>query len=122
MHDPLPMGAVQRVEELQGDGHYVIGVQLPLFLDDLTQGRPPDQLHRQEEDGPLADVVLAEVVHRHDVGVLQLGTDRSLLAEALGEAVLGRGEVEGLEHLQGDLSPQGSLGGEVDHPHAPSDQ
>jgi hypothetical protein len=72
----------------------------------------------QGEVGPA--VVLAHLVHLHNVGMLQPRRYLRLGAEAA--PLLLAGERLRQDHLQGDQPPQTLLPGQVDHSHAASTQ
>ena len=78
----------------------------------LVQALAVDEGHREV----VLAVVLADLVDRHDVGMVEVGRRLGFAVEPL--HVLVRGELPGEDHLQGDRPVQLDLPGLVDHAHA----
>ncbi len=82
----------------------------------LRQRGPLDELHREV----LLALVLADLVDRHDVGMVEVGRRLGLGAEPLDVAA--RGEAAGEDHLERDDPVERRLPRLVDDPHpAPGD-
>ena len=79
---PLGVGIRQRLRHLQGDGQQArpIGRRVGPLAEDRRERLALDQLHGEE--GPVAEA--ADVVDRHDAGMLQLPADLRLLDEPPG--------------------------------------
>ena len=60
--------------------------------------------------------MLADLVDRHDAGMVEVGGGLGLEVEALDLVVAG--ELAGEDHLERDGPVQADLPGPVDHPHA----
>jgi hypothetical protein len=110
VHDPLGVGRVQRVGNLDSEREQRIQRQRSLG-EDVLQRASLEQLHRDEGTA----FILVDVVDRADVRVIQ-GRGRARLAPEPLERVL---VAEGLgQELQGDESAQLQILGPEDDAHA----
>ncbi len=110
MDQALLVGRSERVDEGDGEGEELRQLE-PFGRDDLAEGLPRDQLHREEE---LA-FDLFDGVERDDVGVVQGGEAAGLAPEARQPVrVTGHLRRQRLErHLPAELEVLGP----VHHPH-----
>ena len=110
VHDAARVAVVESFGHLDADVHDISETQR-LVADQPQQGGPADQRHDEEERALIA----AEVVDRHDRGVIHLGDDLGLALEAF--LHLGRQVVRG-DELDGDLAIQERVAGAVHDAHA----
>ena len=104
------MGVAERPGDLAHDGQRLLGWQA-FAADALLQRAAVDVLHRHV----VAAAIVADVVDRDDVRMLQLRERFALAQEALAELFVDR---EGRCHdLQRDTPVQRALGGEIDGGH-----
>src|SRR5579884_3703069 len=82
------------------------------LLDDLVKPLTEDELHSI----PANVLVLADLVDRYDVGMVQLGSGAGLAVEALTKSDVAEGVSR--QHLQGDAPAQRHLFGLIDDAHA----
>jgi hypothetical protein len=110
VHDAVVVRELQRLADRRHDGQRLLGRQAAR-LHRLAQVDAVDVLHQQEIElaGP------AEVVHRDDIRVAELGQGLALPREPLGEAGVGR--VLGGEDLERHEPGERLLAGLVDGPH-----
>ena len=112
VHDAALVGPGQRTGDPGPDvGHPQRG-QAPLVGEDLGEGRPVDVLH----DQPRAAVVVDDVVHRHDVGVVERGGRARLAHGARGLHL--RLTRQAADLLDGDLAAEDLVPAQPDHAHA----
>ena len=111
---PLGVGIRHRLRHLQGDGQQAgpIGRRVGPFAEDRRERLALDQLHGEE--GPVAEA--ADVVDRHDAGMLQLAADLRLLDEALGH--VGAVGVPLQEHLDREVAAEVDVPAPQHGPHA----
>jgi hypothetical protein len=108
VHDPVPVAVVERGEDPAGDLERALGQETPSAGQQLAQGHAVDVLHddvghhRPGLALGVAEHVLAGVVDRDDVGVVQRRRALRLAAEPGLEARVA-GEV-GAQHLDGDAA------------------
>ena len=110
MGDPGAVGAGDRIGQRDGDLQQARERQ-PLAGQQLRQSLSLDQLHRDEVNA----LGLFHRVQRHDVGVVQSGNGAGFPLET-GPPVRIFGHL-GRQHLQGDLSVQPGVLGDVDLAH-----
>ena len=110
--DVLVVGDGEGLAHLGADFGGLALVDGAALLDGGLQVGPAHELH----DDVVGVVVLAPVVHVHDVGALQVCGSGGLLAEALGEIGVG-GELR-QHHLHGDDAAQRAVLGAVHLGHA----
>ncbi len=109
--EPARVGGVERPADLGQDLGGALGGHGALALDHRAQVRALDVAHRDVE----LPVLLARLVERDHVRVLDLRRDLRLVLEPLAERRVG-GQV-GRDQLQRHLPVQPDLGGAVDDPH-----
>ncbi len=80
MDDAVRMRVAERVTHMRSDGERVLRRQAALAADHLRHVRAIDKGH---DDVKLALRRLAEVMHRHDGGMIELRHDACLVFEAL---------------------------------------
>ena len=107
VNEPARMGGVQRGRDLAGDRERAPHGQPALLGDQRLQVGPLDAGHRDPEEV----VVLARVVDRDDVGVVERGREPRLAQEAVAE--VGFAEPR-REELQRGPAPQAYVLGPVD--------
>ena len=112
MDDTGAVGEVEGGGDVGADVGDTVGVQSPLLAEQVTQGGAVDVLH----DDEVGVVLLAPVVDRDDVGVVEIGGRLGLPAEALDEVVVGR--QLGKQHLEGDGPVEEGVARQVDLGHA----
>jgi hypothetical protein len=110
MHQSHRVGMPECVSDLFGDLECVLDGELLLPPQAIAQRLALDVRHRVEE---LA-VRFTAVVEREDVRVVELGRDLDLAEEAL---TTERRRELGTQHLQGDLTIEFLVLGEVHHSH-----
>src|SRR5216683_6248684 len=93
VHHARPVRGVQRLAHLDGHAPRVIRRDRPAHHDALMEGAPVQELHAEERP-PL---VLVQVEHPHDAGMVEPAGHRHLAPEAVGQvAVLAQVRVEDL--------------------------
>lgn len=112
MHDALLVGVRQPVADLRHDRQLVLEGQIPPLPDEVPEILALQQLHDDEE----SPVILAEVMHGHDVGVAQPGA-RLRLTEEAGAELVRDGGLAG-DELERDEALQYGVVGFEDHAHA----
>ena len=106
------------VRVVDGFGHAahqhggVLRRQRATRVDALGEALPAHQRHREE----IQFGVRADLVDRHDVGMLQARRTLRLAGEARDE--VGRGPRSGREQLQRHIAVERTLAGAIDHAHA----
>ena len=108
---PPACAASSACGDLVDDGRRLAGLEPALVRDQLAQVGIRDVPHRDEE---LA-VLLARVVDRQDVGLIEPGGGPRLALEALAE--IGVVRVLGRDQLERDDAAERQVGGAVDHAH-----
>jgi hypothetical protein len=109
---PLSVGGVERGRHLAADVECAVGAEAALGAQDGGEVAALDVLHREVEEA----VLLARVVHRDDVRVLERGGDARLPVEALAESRR-LGEIGG-DDLDCGAPAQVQVLGAIDHAHA----
>ena len=104
------VGGVEGLADLGQQVDRLLGRQRP-GRDPLLQVAAVDQAHRDDQ----LVVLLARVVDRDDVGVIEAGGEARLAQEPLAEALVAA-EVAG-DHLQRHLAIEGEMGRPVDDAH-----
>ena len=111
MHDAHRMGVVQAGADILEDRQLLPDADDALLPDELQQRLPQHVLHRDER----TILVLADIEHRHDVGMLQPAGGSRFTSKALADG----GIVEALlEQLDDDLPIDGRVTGEIHRAHA----
>ena len=105
---------VERVAQLARDAHRLLQVEALVCLEEALQLLALDELHDDVSD----IAFLAEVVHLHDVRMVESRDGLRLAHEPLG-VILGRAFVEQAlqDGLDGDATPQAGVDALVDHAH-----
>jgi hypothetical protein len=116
VHHAVTMGERERAGDVGPDVGRPLGEERALAADDVAQRAAFDVLHHDEVGAGL----LAGVVHRHDVGMVQSGGRPGFTPEALDERAVGR-EL-GEEHLERDAAIEQLVVGDVDLGHSASRQ
>jgi hypothetical protein len=111
VHDPAAVRHIQRTRDLDPVAQHLRQRQRPLG-EAVGERLPLEQLHHQV----IGAVVVADVVKRADVRVVEVG-DRACLALETGADFRVRGEV-GRQHLDRDVTTQAGIPGAVDLAHA----
>ncbi len=111
MHEALLVGEIQALGDVGGDVEDVRHAQAALG-DAILERAAGDVFGRQVVHAGVA----ADVVHRHQVRMLELGGDLAFGEEAAGE--LGIGRQDRRHHLQRDLAVQRLLHRQEDRGHA----
>ena len=114
MDDAGLVGELQRIAQLGHDAHGLLEVEALVGVEEVLEFLALDELHHEVGDFAL----LAEVVHLHDIGVVQARDGLGLADEPHGE-VLGRVLVEvALEDgLDRDPPVKARVHPLVNHPH-----
>ncbi len=110
--DPARVRGVERAGDLGDDVHRAAGVETAGGADERPQVRAVDVAHGDVERA----LVLARVVDRDHVGVIDRGGEAGLGHEALAEADV-LGEVRG-DQLERDGAIEIELDSAIDHAHA----
>ena len=112
MHHPRAVRPVQRVGDLSAEREHLGHRQRPL-LQPVREGLPLEQLHHQIVHA----ILVADVVQRADVRVVQLGDGAGLALEA-GAHFRGGGQMRG-QHLDRHVAAEAGVVGAVHLAHPP---
>src|SRR5579863_1371661 len=110
MNNALGVGRVEGVGDINRDRHQRLELKRTV-ADQVFQGLAFEVLHGDES----AAIVLANVVNRADVGVIQTGSGLGLAAEAAEQMLVG-GNVVG-KKFESNKAAQASVLGLENHPH-----
>jgi hypothetical protein len=110
VHDSLGVRRVEGVGDINGDGHQQIELKR-LVADQVLQGLAFEVLHGDEGTA----VVLANIVNRTNVGMIEAGSGLGFAAESAEQMLVG-GNVVGKE-LEGDEAAQAGVLGLENHSH-----
>ena len=113
VHEPPPVGGVERLGDLADKGERTLGRKRPLLREDRAQIAAVHVAGREVE---LAAACLAGRVDGEDPGMIERGREARLAQEALAERAIVR--QLGRDQLQRDGPVERELGRPVDDPHA----
>ncbi len=112
MDEALLVRGVERFRDLGEDVERAPGLERPFLGHEAGEVRALDVAHGEIKE----PVLIARLVDRDHVRVVEGGGDPRLAQEALAEALV-LGEL-GRDHLEGDLAPESRFLGTVDRTHA----
>src|SRR6266566_9074354 len=113
--DPLSVGRVQCVGDLNAEIEQPLGLQRP-SCNEVLKGLPLQELH----DDKVLSLVLADLMDRANIGMIQGGSCPRFTLKSLQRLMIGR-ELIGQE-LQSDVAAQTQVFGLIDHTHATAAQ
>ena len=112
VNNPIAMGERERSGDVGRDFGRTVGMQRTFALDDLRKRATLDVLHDDEVGAEL----LAPVVDRHDVGMVQVRGGLRFASEPLDEGIVAGMFRE--ENLHRDRSIEEEIAGQIDVGHA----